>query len=339
MNHVGNRLVLWTALLCAVPSTPALADSPVFTAAVSGYTAIENRPIVATDRVAVDTTQQSNFNRAEASGEGGQLISYPSFGPNDTGYTSSYARGYASSEPGLLRVYGGVLSVATDFQNKTTGNYSPSGYNVASSINVGASFADTVTIGGVGMAMGALVQLPVNFLAEMVSNYSLGYPVYSQHALSAYASFLLPGLGPQIFSTESGYFPWTVTRASDTTSLYRVRSDVDYLVNVHVGDVFAVGATFGVTGLANITDPNRQINVGGFVDGSNTAALWFGKLPDGVFLTSASGHDYTIDPTALIVTTPVPEPETYALMLVGLMATGIALRRRTIRPHRASSQT
>ena len=64
MNHVGNRLVLWTALLCAVPSTPALADSPVFTASVSGYTAIENRPIVATDRVAVNTTQQSNFTRA-----------------------------------------------------------------------------------------------------------------------------------------------------------------------------------------------------------------------------------------------------------------------------------
>ena len=327
MNTFRSILTCALALTCAAPLTSALADAPTFTANVTGYTALENRPIVAADRVAVDTTQQNSLNHAEASGEGGQLLSYGSLGPNDDGYTSSFATGFASSEPGLLHVYGGVRSIATDFQNRTTGNMSPSGYNVSSSISVSASFADTVTIGGVGLAPGALVQVPVNFLAEMVSNYSLGYPVYSFHALSAYASFTVPGLGPQIFSTESGFFPWTVTRVSDTTRLYSVRSDPLY-VDVHVGDVFAIGASFGVTGQADIADPNRQIDVGGFVDGRNTAAVWFGKLPSGVFLTSASGHDYTIDPTATVVTAPVPEPETYALMLAGLLTIGINLRRR-----------
>lgn len=318
--------MLSTALLCAAPLTPALAV-PAYTASVSGYTAIANRPIVAADRVAIDATQQSSPDHAEASGEGGQLLSIGSFSPNDSGFVSSFARGFASSEPGLLHVYGGVLSVATDVQNIATGIYAPSSFSVSSNINVSASFSDTVTIGGVGMAPGAVVQVPVNFLAEMVSNYSLGYPVYSQHALSAYASFVLPGLGPQIFSTESGFFPWTVTRESATTERYTVRSDLLY-VDVHVGDVFAIGASFGVIGQANIGDPSRQIQVGGFVDGSNTAALWFGKLPDGVFLTSASGHDYTIDPTAAVVTAPVPESETYALMLVGMLALGFRLRRR-----------
>lgn len=77
--------------------------------------------------------------------------------------------------------------------------------------------------------------------------------------------------------------------------------------NISAGASFTDTITIGATGLAQ----------GGF-----------GKLPDGVFISGASGHDYSIDPTAAVVTTPVPEPETYALMLAGLLATGIALRRR-----------
>ena len=51
-------------------------------------------------------------------------------------------------------------------------------------------------------------------------------------------------------------------------------------------------------------------------------------VPSGMTITSASGHDYRIDPTAIVGVPAVPEPETYALMLAGLGCLGIAARRR-----------
>lgn len=327
MTILRSTLLCTAALFCAAPLTTARANSPVFSASVSGYTAIENRAITAADRVAVETTQQNSSNRAEATGQGGRLLSYSLFDPNSTGFTSASAEGYALAQPGLLRVYGGVRSVATDFRNNTSGTLSPSGYNVSSNISAGASFTDTITIGATGLAQGALVKLPIRFLAEMLSNYPLGYPVNSFHALTAYAAFTVPVLGPQVFSTESGFFPFTVTPVVDGIRLYSVRAD-DFTVDVHVGDVYEVGAVFGVGGQANVPNSFQLTDFGGFVDARNTAALWFGELPEGVFISSASGHHYTIDPMAAVVTTPVPEPETYALMLAGLLATGVALRRR-----------
>lgn len=326
MNTLQTHLLL-LASLGAAPLDAALAE-PTFTATVSGWTALENRPLVAADRVAVPVAQQSGANHAEASGQGGRLLSYSTLDTDNFGHTSAYAEGYASAGPGLLHVFGGVGSVATDYFHTPSNQYFASGYNVSASISAAASFADTVTIGGRdGLLFGDAVQIPINYLAEMVSNYPLGYPPYSAHALSAYASFTVPGLALQAFSTETGFFPWTVTRLSDTTSLYRVRSD-PFSVQLHVGDVFAIGATFGVNGLANITDVYRQIQVGGFVDGRNTAAVWLGALPPGVFVTSASGYDYSIDPTLAGVAAPVPEPATSAMLLAGLLVSAVALRRR-----------
>ena len=108
-----------------------------------------------------------------------------------------------------------------------------------------------------------------------------------------------------------------------------MRSD-PFEVDVRVGDPLPIGAFFSISGVANIGDPDRQVDVGGFADGRNTAALWLGALPDGMTVTSASGHDYTIDPTAT-VTAPVPEPETYALLLAGVGVLGFVARRRKTR--------
>ena len=326
MNTLQSRLLL-LASLCAAPLDAALAE-PTFTATVSGWIALKNGPLVEADRVVVPVTQQSGASGAEASGQAHRFLSYSTLDTDNFGYTEAYAKGYASAAPGLLHVFGGARSVATDYFHTPSNNYSSSGYNVSSGINVAASFTDTVTIGGRdGRSFGDVVQIPINYLAEMVSNYPLGYPPYSAHALSAYANFTVPGLAPQSFSTETGFFPWTVTRLSDTTSLYRVRSDPVY-VDVHIGDVFAIGATFGVNGLANITDVNRQIEVGGYVDGRNTAAVWLGALPSGVFVTSASGYDYSLDPTLAGAAVPVPEPATSTLLFAGLLATACARRRR-----------
>ena len=95
-----------------------------------------------------------------------------------------------------------------------------------------------------------------------------------------------------------------------------------------------ISATFRVFGQANITDFNRQLEFGGFADGRNTAGIWLGSLPSGMSITSASGHDYRIDPTVVAPVAAVPEPESFALMLVGLACVGSVCRRKMRSPQR-----
>lgn len=316
--------LLAAGLACIATLPAATAAEPSFSASVSGYTALSQGPITEALQVPMEVTASSGPLRADAAGEGGRLVSYPTIDPNSLGFASTFARGSASASPGVLHVYGGVRSVATDAQNRVTGQLLPSSFHVRSQVSVSASFADTVTVEGHGLALGTAVQLPVNYLAELVSNYPLGYPPFSVHALSAYAAFNLTGMGSQQFSTESGFFPWTQTTVAPGVSRYVVRSS-DFSITAHVGDVLDVSAVFGVQGLAAISDLQRQTDVGGYVDGGNTAAIWFGALPDGVTLRSASGHDYRLDPTAA-----VPEPQSALLMLGGLGGLGLlaAARRR-----------
>jgi hypothetical protein len=239
------------------------------------------------------------------------------------------AAGFASADPGVLRVFGGVRAVATEYEFPHGIPSVPSSSNVGTQVTASASFTDFLTVGFAGLAIGTLVHSPFHYLAEVVSNLPLGYPPFSVHPVSVYASFETPGLGAQTFSTETGFFPWTRTTLANGNGLYVVRSD-PFEIEAHVGDVLPISALFSISGLATIGDPNRQIDVGGFADGRNTAALWLGALPEGMTITSASGHDYTIDPTAIAVA-PVPEPESYVLLLAGIGGLGFVARRRTAR--------
>jgi hypothetical protein len=322
------RSLLLPALLAIAVCPPARAQTtPTVSATVTGYTAIENRAVVDADQVPIAVSRSDGPNHAEASGEGGRLISYPSLDPLSFGFTSASSLGFASADPGVLHVYGGVRAVATDVARADGAPSLTSSFNVSTNVNVSASFTDYLTVSHADLAAGTLVQVPFRYLAEVVSNYPLGYPQYSAHPVSVYASFDIPGIGPQNFSTESGYFPWTRTTLANGNGLYVVRSD-PFTIEARVGDVLPVSALFAVSGQANITDFNRRTDYGAFADGRNTAALWLGDLPDGMTITSASGHDYRIDPTA-IATAPVPEPESYALMLAGLGALGFLARRKS----------
>jgi hypothetical protein len=94
--------------------------------------------------------------------------------------------------------------------------------------------------------------------------------------------------------------------------------------------------------------PSSYDGVGGaiYVNGQR---VWDGKIGDGGstsfnvstlvhqgstvdFVLGANGNDYTdstrFTATIASVTAPVPEPETYAMMLAGLGLLGVAARRR-----------
>lgn len=325
-----KRLVCVAAALFIAPFPLALAQTtPSVSANVSGYTAIGVGAIPDSQRVPIPVTRNDSALHAEASGEGGSFFVIPGipFGDSTTGsgLVSAFAGGFAAADPGVLHVFGSDLAVA---RNPVSPPQIPATTNtstVYTNIQAGASFTDFLTIHVDGLAIGAAVEVPFQYLAELVSNYPLGYPPYSAHPIGAYASFIIPGIGPQNFSTESGYFPWTRTTLPNGNGLYVVRSD-PFTVTAHVGDVLAISASFSIFGQANITDYNRQLEFGAFADGRNTAGLWLGTLPNGMTVTSASGHDYTIDPTA--VTAAIPEPETHALMLAGLGLLGFVARRR-----------
>jgi hypothetical protein len=53
-----------------------------------------------------------------------------------------------------------------------------------------------------GLAIGTEIQVPLMYAAEVVSTCPLGYPPFSVHPISVFASFVIPGYGPQNFSSE-----------------------------------------------------------------------------------------------------------------------------------------
>ncbi len=323
---------LFAAALLALPLQCALAQTPTFSADVTGYTAILSGggTVVPSDWVPIPVTRNDSFQHMEASGEGGRSIVIPGVaGQTGPGLTSAFAGGFAAAGPSVLHVYGSnraIAEPAVGVPQAGLGN-NPNLDTVVTNIRAEASFTDYLTVQDKVLPLGTEVQVPFHYLAEVVSDYTLGYPYYSRHPIAAYASFQIPGFGPQNFSTESGYFPWTRTTLPNGNGLYVVRSD-GYTFTAHVGDVLGISATLGIFGDASVSASTYERDFGGFADARNTAAIWLGTLPAGMKITSASGYDYTIDPTALA---PVPEPESYAMLLAGMAGIGLLMLRRNSR--------
>ena len=324
---MSKRLALLTVALVFAPLQLSIAaNTPTVSATVSGYTAIGVGAIPTSDWVPITVTRNDGPLHSEASGDGGSFMSVPiGIGLNSFIFTSASATGFASADPGVLRLYGSDLTIAQPAIIGPNLPPAPNGNTVYTNIQVGASFTDYLTVDVVGRAIGTAVQVPLQYAIEMVSNTVLGYPPFSAHPITVSASFIIPGLGPQNFSTESNLFFFRRTDLPNGNQFYSIRSD-PILVDTHVGDVLTISAAFGISGQANITDFNRQDQFGAFADGRNTAGIWLGDLPAGMVITSASGHDYTIDPTAIAVS--VPEAESYAMLLAGLGLLGFVAHRR-----------
>ncbi len=322
-----TRLLLLGAILLAAPLNQATAaPTPTVSASVSGYTAIGSGAIPESQWVPLAVTRNDRPGHAEASGSGGSFISTP-IGPGLKSFffTSASATGFASADSGVLRIYGADLAIA---QPAIIGPNLPPALNtstVYTNIQVSASFTDYLTVNAPGLAVGTPVQVPFNLLAEAVSNYPLGHPQFSAHPIGVSVSFKITGIGDQNISSESGLGSFgTRTDLMNGTSLYTVSSRGPFNVAAQVGDVLTISTSFSIFGQANLTDSFRPSEWGGFVDGRNTAAIWLGDLPNGLVVTSASGHDYRLDPTLAQVPLPV------TVWLLGSAIGGLGFVRRRI---------
>jgi hypothetical protein len=298
-------LVSLAIALFSMPLQTLLAQTPVLSAGVDGYTAVGFDAIIPdADRVPIAVKRNDSALHSEASGEGGTYSTdcvtpcvYP------PAFTSTYAGGFASADPGVLRVFAANHVEALPELNAPNVPVTANTHTVYANISASAGFTVYLTVGSTTQPVGTPVQVPFHYAAELVAEYDLDYPPYSQHPLSAGVSFNFPGLGPQNFSTGNchiGFCGFTVTSLPSGHSLYSVRS-VEFFVDAKVGDVLPISAALGISGLARIVNGNNSNGngnvIGNWADGRNTAGIWVGALPNGLTVTSSDGHDYTVDPT------------------------------------------
>ncbi|MBI4694345.1 MAG: hypothetical protein HY749_10000 [Gammaproteobacteria bacterium] len=100
-------------LIVAPVKFAAAAPTPTVDASVNAYTAIGVGAIPQADWVPIAVTRHDGPGHAEAQDEGGSFIA-TRIGPGlqDAIFTSASAAGFASADPGVLRVYGSDHAIA-----------------------------------------------------------------------------------------------------------------------------------------------------------------------------------------------------------------------------------
>lgn len=312
-------VLMFAAGLAVSPWHSAVAqNTPSVSATVTGYTAIgQGATIPEAEWVPITVTRNDSPLHAEASGDGGSYVTSCTvpcqYSP---AFTSTSAAGFASAEPGVLRVYASDLTIALPSLNGPNIPVTPNNNTVYANINAGASFTDYLTVSSPSLAVGTSVRVPFHYAADVISDTLLGYPPFSFHPLAVAVSFRFTGLGDQNFSTENS-FGFTRTTLPSGNYLHSLRSD-EFFVNANVGDVIMISASIGMYGSPRIVSGNSNVSgsaLGAWADGRNTAGIWLGNLPSNVVITSASGRNYRTDPT--LATTPIAPAQVTATAIAG----------------------
>ena len=281
-----------------------VAQITVLTASVSGYTATSlDATIPDSAFVSIPVTRHDGASHMEASGQGGSFFTGCTTPcPYPPSVTRAFAGGFASADPGVLRVFASDLVEALPELNAPNDPVTPNNDTVYANIQAGASFQVFLTVGSTTLPAGTAVKIPFNFAVQMTASTELGYPTYSEHPLTVSAQFTFPGLGDFNFSTDDcdSFCGFETKDLANGSIFYTLRS-VEFLVDAKVGDVMPISAALGMSGSPRIVNGNNANGngntLGSWADGRDTAGIWFGTLPNGVTVTSSDGHDYSVDPT------------------------------------------
>ena len=179
---------------------------------------------------------------------------------------------------------------------------------------------DTLTVTSATLNAGDAVNISFELFLDSTVD-ATGQVVYSSSASAAFAIWE----AEHAFDLVNGFFPIQQGQLQNFTSTFG-NTATNGLQSVVVNFNTTVGASFDVSlGLgAGVqaeyyqTTNSPLLSSQGSANGS--AWFWVSNAGGDFALSSASGFDYTA--------APVPEPETYAMLLAGLGLVGFAARRR-----------
>ena len=237
-----------------------MAQTTVLTAAVSGYTATSpGATIPDTAFVPITVTRNDGAAHLEASGQGGTFSTACTVPcPYPPAVTQAFAGGFASADPGVLRVFASDLAAALPALNAPNVPVTPNNNTVYANISAAASFQVFLTVGSSTLPVGTSVQIPFHFVVQLTASTELGYPAYSEHPLTVSAQFTFPGLGTFNFSTDDcdTFCGFETTDLPDGSVFYSLRS-VEFLVDAKVGDVMPISAALGMSGSPRVVNGNN----------------------------------------------------------------------------------
>lgn len=335
-------LTAWAMVPACLAASPALADTTngygVSTSAVTGQY-LDNVGGVATSVSAYRMGQDSSGNFT-ATGDvppvsfdncpAGSSICFASHsGTSGPGFNQASS----TSNSGLLYNAGGGFgqSSASTYARLGTGKLGASGstnyYQTSTTV---ARFNDTLTFHIAGADSSTLTKIFVKFRLDgsLVTPTADGAPSLGTPTAAIFDSFnfgaasAFVGFQQTAANSRYGTFSQTLTQTNGQSGWLDFSWDSISPEVTEFTGTYALSGASAVLGIGNTL--RGDATTGGSFAYGNTSSLSF-LLPGNVSFSSASGTFLSELPP---ITSGAPEPDTWAMMLIGFAVAGLALRRR-----------
>ena len=301
------------ALSAGLASVGVGAQSLTLNAQVSGYTySIVGEPDSQTPHNKMTITTIDTPTTVQSSGVGAQ-------GAKADNYSEgAEISAWAAAQAGSVHVRSSASAgEATPSVKDPNGEfYLPDAHTTEAQAIAAASFIDYLTVQSGTAPVGTPVTFKINFFAEGTYGLSRLTEEGNQNLLAGLdfgyffngTSFACEGLECALDPSDNG----TISNGYGGTFSAKVGDTISLGAFAYIGDVATVDAGY-LASKGN--DWSLYGHVNGFVDMTDTAAVWISDVSGDTTFKSSSGFDYTVDPLTSVAA--VPEPAEVTLLLGG----------------------